>query len=173
MIYVGGDSVGIDACTFECSTRSDRKVFVTDSEDVIIGFSGSFRTGQLMRYSFTVPEQSAKKDDMAYMVTDFVDAIRSLQKDKGVTSKEHDTGLLVGFNGKLYVIESDFNVTSPLQNYAASGIGSQAALGAMHATAHLNMKPEPRIMLALAAAAEFNASVRAPFYIVKLPDEAK
>ncbi len=172
VIYVGGDSAGVDENSLEICTRLDEKVFVLD--DFIIGFSGSFRIGQLLRYALVVPDQPSRKDDMAFIVTDFVDAIRTMQKDKGSMTKEneleaHEAGLVVGYNGNLYVIESDFNVLKPADKYVASGLGAPVALGALHATENLNMKPEARIMLALAAAAHFNASVRPPFYILRHP----
>lgn len=177
VIYIGGDSAGVEAGSLAICGRADEKVFVTDSGEMAMGFCGSFRIGQLLRYSLTIPEQSAKKDDMAYLVTDFIDAVRNMQRDRGSLRKEneveeHDAGFLVGYNGKLYVIESDFQVGRPTDNYAAVGCGAQIALGAMYATKDSTLTPENRIRLALSAAAEYSAGVRAPFHIVKL-EQAK
>jgi len=172
-IYVGGDSAGVEESSLGICTRADEKVFLTDSEEMIVGFSGSFRIGQLLRYALTIPAQKVNQEDMAYLVTDFIDAVRTMQKDKGSMKKEneleeHSSAFLIGFNKKLYVVEQDFQVGRPLDNFAAVGCGADIALGAMYATKNLNMDPEERIKLALEASVEFNAGVRGPFVVLKL-----
>jgi ATP-dependent protease HslVU (ClpYQ) peptidase subunit len=176
VVYVGGDSAGVDVGSLAICGRADEKVFLTDSEEFIMGFCGSFRIGQLLRYALIPPDQPSKKDDMGYMVTDFIDAVRTMQKEKGSMQKEneleeHDAAFLVGYKGKLYVIESDFQVGRPIENYAAVGCGAQIALGAMYATRESTMTPEERITLALQAAVEYSAGVRPPFHILKLAPE--
>jgi ATP-dependent protease HslVU (ClpYQ) peptidase subunit len=172
-IYVGGDSAGVDASSLAICGRADEKVFITDAGDVVMGFCGSFRIGQLLRYAFVPPPQKVGQSDMAYMVTDFIDALRTMQKDKGSMKKEneleeHEAAFLTGYNGKLYVIESDFQVGRPIENYAAVGCGAQIALGALYATKDQLLSPEDRIRIALSAAVEYSAGVRPPFHIVKL-----
>lgn len=172
-VYIGGDSAGVEVSSLSIGGRADEKVFTTEGAEMAMGFCGSFRIGQLLRYALTLPPQKVNQDDMAYLVTDFIDAVRNMQRDKGSLKREneveeHDAGFIVGFNGKLYVIECDFQVGRPIENYASVGCGASIAQGAMYATKHLNMEPEARIRLALEAAAEYSAGVRAPFHIVKL-----
>lgn len=176
VVYIGGDSAGINSYSLGICGRADEKVFLTETEDMVMGFCGSFRIGQLLRYALTLPQQKVGQDDMAYLVTDFIDAVRTMQKDKGSLRKEneleeHDSEFIVGFNGKLYVVEGDFQVGRPIENFASVGCGADIALGAMFATKNLNMAPEDRISLALQAATEYSAGVRPPFHIVKLEAE--
>lgn len=173
-VYVGGDSAGVNVDTLSVCGRADEKVFLTESEDMAMGFCGSFRIGQLLRYALLVPPQKVGQDDMAYMVTDFIDAVRTMQKEKGSMKKEneleeHESAFIVGYNGHLYVVEQDFQVGRPIENYASVGCGSDIALGAMYATRNVRMSPEERIKLALQAAVEYSGGVRPPFHIVKLP----
>lgn len=173
VIYMGADSAGIDSSSLSISTRVDEKVFVAETNDFIMGFAGSFRVGQLLRYASDLPEQSNKKDDMAYMVTDFVDSIKNAQRDHGALRRdseieEHDAEFLVGYKGKLYIIESDFQVCRPIENYAAIGSGAQVALGALYALRDSSISPQNKIQLALNAASEYCAGVRPPFVILKL-----
>lgn len=172
-VYVGADSAATDPDDLSITLRADEKVFLTEDREFVMGFCGSFRVGQLLRYALVPPDQAKKKDDMAYMVTDFVDAVRTMQKDKGSMKKEneleeHDSEFIVGYKGKIYVIERDFQVGRPVENFTAVGSGALAALGAMHATASMKKNPEERIKLALSAAAAYCNGVRAPFHIVKL-----
>lgn len=176
VVYIGGDSAGVESVSLSICARADEKVFITDDDTFIMGFSGSFRIGQLLRYVFVPSDKPSKKDDMAYMVVDFIDALRAMQRDKGYLKRkneveEHDGPFLVGYNGALYSAEADFQVGRTLNGYAAVGSGAEIALGAMHATKSLRMKPEDRIKLALEASAEFCAAARAPFHILKLEPE--
>ena len=173
VVYVGGDSAGVDMNDLSIIVRADEKVFITDPPEFVMGFCGSFRVGQLLRYALITPEQSIKKDDMSYMVTDFVDAVRTVQRDKGSLHRENDienleAGFIVGYKSKLYVIEADFQVLQPVNNYVAIGTGAHIALGAMYATKDSRLKPEERVRIALEAAVEYSAGVRPPFNIVKL-----
>jgi ATP-dependent protease HslVU (ClpYQ) peptidase subunit len=169
-VWVGGDSAGIDGLSI-CN-RADEKVFI--NENLIMGFCGSFRIGQLLRYSLEVPEQSVKQtDDMEYLVNDFVDAVRELLNEKGAAKKEneleeHESSFIVGFKGKIYVVEEDYQVGRPRENYAAVGCGAQIALGALYATRNSNMQPQDRLRVALEAAAEYSAGVRGPFAFLSL-----
>jgi len=177
IIYVGADSAGVDEYTLSICSRADEKVFLSDDGSYIVGFSGSFRIGQLIRYAMSPPSQKVDQDDMSYIVTDFIDALRTMQKDKGSMKKEneleeHSSSFILGFNGKLYVIESDFSVGRPLENYASVGCGSSIAMGAMYATQHAPYSPEDRIKCALSAAAAYNAGVRPPFHVLKLESPA-
>lgn len=173
-MYVGADSAGSDD-DGAIRTRADEKVFVSDDEQMIIGFAGSFRVGQLVRYALAIPEQSIRKDDMSYMVTDFVDAIRSTLKDKGAltviddTSEQHDSELIVGYHGDLYIIDSDYQISKHVEEYAAVGSGAQVALGALYATKNnKDVLPQDRLLIALSAAAEYTSTVRGPFIIKSL-----
>lgn len=174
-VYVGGDSAGVEPYSLAICTRADEKVFLTDDGSMAMGFCGSFRIGQILRYALVVPEQGQRQDDMTYMVTTFIDAVRATQKDKGSMNKvaEHDVeaqdaSFLVGYNGKLYVIESDFQVGRPVDDYAAVGCGADIAMGALYATRGLSMLPTARITCALMAASEYSAGVRGPYHIVRL-----
>lgn len=169
-IYIGGDSAGIDG--YKLQTRSDEKVFINDQ--FIMGFTTSFRMGQLLRYSFSVPEHSYKKDDMTYLVTDFVDAVRDCFRDNGYLTRDSDVEsggtFLFGYRNSLYCMESDFQIAKSRSEFMACGCGDQVALGAMAASRSItNMKPEKRIELALQTAEEFSAGVRGPYTILMLP----
>lgn len=174
-IYMGADSAGSEVGGIAIRTRSDEKVFVADG--FIIGFAGSFRLGQLLRYSLTVPEQSSKQDDMLFMVDTFIDSIRYMLREKGVLSKESETEyqcgeFIVGYRGNIYMIEGDFQVACPIEDYMAAGSGDQAALGALYATEDMGIEPENRIRIALEAAQEYSLGVREPFNILKFENSS-
>lgn len=163
-IYMGGDSAGVAGLSI--SIRADEKVFINGP--FIMGFTTSFRMGQLLRYKFVPPPQASGIDDMRYMVTDFIDAIRKCFFDNGFGKKEDNQGgtFLVGYKGRLYSIAGDFQVGIVSDQYDSVGCGKDLALGALYATKR--MKPEQRVKLALEAAAFHNAGVVGPYVILKL-----
>lgn len=158
-VYIGADSLGVIKDTLEKSVRSDVKVFVNGN--FIIGCTTSFRMIQLLQYKFVPPEQPNGIDDMRFMVVNVIDAIKRCFKDNDYTNGQ----FLIGHKGKLYTIESDFQVSKGTLPYAAVGCGARFSLGAMFANSKL--KPEARVTNALEAAAEFSAGVGAPYLILK------
>lgn len=161
-VYIAGDSAGVAGLSL--TVRADEKVFRTG--DFLFGFCGSFRMGNLLRYKFVPPKQG-DADDITYMNTAFVDAVRQCLKDGGFARKkdeaEHGGNFLVGYHGQIYNIESDYQVGLPALPFDAIGCGFDLALGAMYVTP--TMEPRKRILKALKASEQFSAGVRAPFII--------
>ncbi|MGI0058198.1 MAG: hypothetical protein ACREBJ_00385 [Nitrosotalea sp.] len=168
-VYIGGDSAGVAGLSL--SIRADEKVF--GNGPFIMGFTSSFRMGQLLRYKLAPPAQTVHQEDMEYMVTSFIDSCRQCFSQNGFGDKEASVGgnFLVGYHGKLYNIEIDYQVGVPKLPFDAVGCGSDLALGAMFATEGLS--PEKRINAALLAASTFSAGVAPPFVILRLEDENK
>lgn len=167
-VYMGADSAGVSGSSLR--VRADEKVFVKD--DFIMGFTTSFRMGQLLRYKLQISPRAESIDVFRYMVTTFVEAARKCLKDGGFAEKkdEREKGgvFLVGYAGRLFSIESDYQVAEHLLPYAAIGCGADYALGVLFANGHL--KPGERILQALEAAEQFSAGVRRPFVIKELGD---
>jgi ATP-dependent protease HslVU (ClpYQ) peptidase subunit len=171
-IYLGGDSAGVAG--WDIVTRADAKVFCNGP--MIMGFTSSFRMGQLLRYTFTPPSHADDLSTSAYMCTVFINAIRDCLKAGGYAKKdsERESGgtFLVGYRGQLFQIADDYQVGEVAYPYNAVGCGAHIALGALHATASLEMKPKKRLTAALKAAEEFSNGVRGPFHIECLPEKS-
>lgn len=173
-IYIGADSSGVDG-HYNIRERLDSKVFIKNN--MIFGFTSSFRMGQLIRYQLVIPEQLPSKDDYTYMCTDFIEAIIKCFKDHGY-AKIHDNEIiggffLVGYKGKLYQIECDFQVAQINCNYDACGCGESYAMGAMEVLNRVDFMnkgytAELRIKEALSIAEKFSAGVSKPFNILCL-----
>lgn len=164
-VWIGGDSAGVSG--WALTARADEKVF--RNGPCVMGFTSSFRMGQLLRYSLTIPPQHEGVGDEEYMVTAFVDAVRECLKAGGYAKKENEVEaagqFLVGHRGTLWKVDSDYQVGRSLCGYAAVGCGDEFALGALHATA--GDAPKRRINRALYAAADHSAGVRPPFTVIR------
>ena len=160
-VYICGDSAGVSGTSIDI--RADEKVF--SNGPFIMGFTSSFRMGQLLRYKFDPPKQTVSQNDMEYMVVNFIDTVRKCFTDNGFGSTAMGGDFLVGYKGKLYRISGDFQVGIPTDPYYAIGCGSDLALGAMYAS--VGKKPEQRMTLALQAASKFSVGVAPPFVVIK------
>lgn len=178
-VSIGADSAGT-ADTGMQTIRVDRKVFRLgpsdhDEQDIphlILGGTTSFRMLQLLQYALEVPPYTNKTSIEKYLVTDFVDAVRACFKkggyDKRAGGEEQGGEFLVGWQGKLYHLFEDYQVSEAATGYDAVGDGESIALGVLFATQNLEMPSEERLLLALRAAAYHCQSVRPPFLIENL-----
>ena len=168
-VYIGGASASVSGWTRR--TTAQPKVF--RNGPFLIGYTTSFRMGQLLEHQLAVPESPEGASDMSYMVNQFVEAVRKLLKERGFAKVEANAEsggqFLVGFHDHLYSIGSDFQVGELAEGYDAVGSGADFALGAMAALDRL--APARRIRRALEIAASFNMGVCPPFHVksMKVP----
>jgi ATP-dependent protease HslVU (ClpYQ) peptidase subunit len=163
-VTIGGDSAGVGGTGL--TIRSDRKVW--KGGGWAWGFTTSFRMGQILRYSFT-PPPVAKGSLERYMTTSFVDGVRQALKDGGwaTTTNGNDAGgtFLVGHEGRLFAIHSDFQVEEAVDGILACGCGDDLALGAMYALPS-NWSAQRKVRRSLEVAAHLSSGVAGPFHVV-------
>lgn len=162
-VYIGGDSIASDGYSRNIMTQ--RKVFRVG--EFLIGYTTSFRMGQLLEHQLDVRQPEEHEIALHYMISGFADAVRRLFKDNGFSevnnNQERGGAFLVGYRGKLYLVQSDFSVLEYSSGIAACGAGEAYALGAMLALEAL--EPEDRIIRSLEVSAELCALVSQPFYV--------
>lgn len=162
-VWLGGDSAGISG--WDLTVRADPKVFRRG--DFLLGFTTSFRMGQLLRYRLQAPEHPLSMPTDEYLATSWVDAVRDCLKHGGWAKRdqEREAGgtFLVGYRGTLWAVHDDYQIEASVDNMLAVGCGDQAALGALYATR--SYPGRRRVQTALEAAERLCAGVRAPFVI--------
>lgn len=166
-VIIGGDSAGV--AYYSITSRSDEKVF--KNGPFLMGFTSSFRMGNLLRYSLIIPERR-NEDIVAFMNTKFIDAVRKCLKDGGYTpsSNSGDRGgtFLVGFEKQLFKVEGDFQVAISRENFDSVGCGEQFALGALFNMKDSNLSAREKVTKALDAANALSAGVCEPYTILSL-----
>jgi len=162
-VWMGGDSAGVSG--LDITVRADPKVF--RNGPYLIGFTSSFRMGQLLAYKLKAPLVEEGEDVFSFMVTRFVDAVRDCLKEGGYAQRTNDAeqggSFLVGFRRRLFSIQSDYQVCEALRGYHAIGCGADYALGSLAST--VGQEGESRLRRALEIAELFSGGVRAPFRI--------
>ena len=167
---IEGVTIGVDSASSNGHTvhpSASGKLF--RNGPLLLGFTTSWRMGQLLRYSMYVPTLDTWDVDR-WMATTFIDTVRRTLKDGGWASlkdgAEEGGTFLVGIAGRLYTVHGDYQATRSGHGYNSVGSGSTVALGALHSAAD---KPaHERAIAALTAAAEHVTSVAAPFEVVTI-----
>lgn len=160
-VFIGADSLGSNG--FSKEIRKEPKVF--HNGEFLIGGTSSFRMLDLLKWKFNPPTIKNGDDLHKFMCTEFVDAVRELFKDNGycITSGDWESGVfLVGVRGRLFKVESDFQVSE--HDYTSCGSGEKHALGSLF-TSKRN-SPVKDITKALEAAEYFMVSVQRPFVVL-------
>lgn len=178
-VVMGADSAGI-AEDFTLSVRRDPKVFW--SGRLLIGFTDSFRMGQLVRFGIEpdappvgdlVPPRDPS-DGLRFMVTEFVPKIREALKAGGSMCEESDgtdgSGqLLVAWDRQLFTVEGDLHVAELHDEYAAIGCAKDVCLGVLAARGEGT--GEDRVRAALAIAEHHSGGVRGPYLVLSTEEQ--
>ncbi len=171
-VWIGGDSAGTNSHSQQ-TIYANEKVFLVrndSGDEFLLGCGSSFRMIDLLKHMLHLPRYDGG-DIHRYMVVEFVEAVRTCLKDGGFAKKEDEKEeggyFLVGFQGRLFEIASDYHIAEATCGYNAIGTADDLALGVLFATQE-NDDPEARLTLALRAAAYHNSDVRGPFVIQRL-----
>lgn len=160
-VLMGADSAGVAGWSIR--TRLDPKIYRVGP--FLFGFTTSFRMGQLLGHSFECPAQGPDVSESRFMATTFIEALRSCLKSGGFARKDSETEqggvFLVGYRGRIFRIEQDYQVGEIAHEFEACGCGEEIALGSLYSTSHDSFAS--RVNTALNAAAEFSNGVRGPF----------
>ena len=149
---------------------SGKKIFYVG--DFLVGFSGSFRAGQIVRHEVQLPPITSQLELEKYLQTVFSKEIKKTLK-KHFTPKKIDTfNLLIAYEDKLFTLENDFTIL-PFAPYMAIGTGTPYALGALKALMDYKISTRTRITKAIEAAIHHCPSCRGAIYVEKWKQSKK
>ncbi len=161
--WIVGDSAANDSSDDTMRIREDPKVF--RNGPMIMGYAGSFRLAQVMRYELRIPPRPKGMEPFEFMVTKFIKAVKKCAHEHGINEEITESYVLVGYAGQLFCIEPNLQVAMNGSHFEAVGSGALLALGSMHTTSKLEMDPGQRMLLAMKAAAAFSRTVSPPFLL--------
>jgi ATP-dependent protease HslVU (ClpYQ) peptidase subunit len=172
-VYMGSDHAASDDKSGWIISRKEPKVFKVGQYG--IGFTDSFRMGQILQYNWTPPKYTPTKTNSGldkFMRTKFIDSIKDAFSQHGFGShspgQDAEGGIfIVGVEGRVFTVDEDFHVGEAVVNYMAEGSGAMFALGALYATKN-QKNPKMRMKVALEAATEFSMSVAPPFTYIQV-----
>ena len=165
-VWMGADSASTDGWMVrECVIPKTFRL-----GEVLIGYSSSFRMGQVLECHLELPVACDTTVPRLYVAGPLVEAIRSTLHRYHWATEEHNKqegcALLVGYRGHLFCIGDEYQVTEEADGYDAIGCGAKFALGAMYASSEI--PAAERIMVGLKAAAHLSGGVMPPFHVASL-----
>jgi len=169
-VWLGGDSAATNQ-NMDRSIIKDPKVFVRG--ELAFGVCGLPKVMDAVAHVIELPEQQPGTTDRAFMAGELVPVIRKGLKKLDCTAKHPQFGLvftggmLIGYRGRLYELQGNFQLCSTANGWASIGSGSPFAQGALHASKGKG-SPRKRILEALECATKGNAGVAPPYVIVSV-----
>lgn len=185
-IFMAGDRMGGNTARYETSQIANPKVFYKSLTidqgshgsrvgKMMIGYTSSFRLGQLLEYKFKAPKYDCGDSPISYMIEKFVPKVIDLY-DENYYGKKSDAEkmnggiILVAFKQKMFKIQNDFAVLEFTDNFMSCGCGSDYALAAMHIMHEDgNWGGESTVRRAILTAAKFSAYVDDTVDVLSLP----
>jgi ATP-dependent protease HslVU (ClpYQ) peptidase subunit len=157
-LYMGADGISTN-------TNGEHRPVVCEkifwNGQYLLGFTGSIRTGQLLKSEyFDPPDDIIKLPDAIYDHFSRKGVLGSDEEGMGI----QQSNFLIGFKGRLYDILSDFQLNETYGDYNSIGSGSMMALGSFYTSKRFKT-PEKRVLAALKAAAKFSFAVGPPYTI--------
>lgn len=170
-VYMGSDAMASDRWR-KFRGRSPKMARVGD--DLLVGWSGSIRMAQILAHEVTAPKLLPTEDVHKYLIKDFIPVVRGALKSGGVQEVKDGVesapgSFLVACRGRVFVVESDYQVYDEDMDFASVGSGEAFARGSLHATRD-NPDPQARVRMALEAASDLCATVAPPFFFETLGD---
>jgi ATP-dependent protease HslVU (ClpYQ) peptidase subunit len=134
----------------------------------IIGGAGDYRALQVVLHGWSPPLVTAKAKTNLYefVINKVAPSLKTTLQEAGIdfgkstdSDDKFELQLIIGINGILFEIDSDFAVAMNDNNFYGIGSGGDFALGALHAGA--------TILDAMRIAAINNNGTSAPFHILE------
>jgi len=168
-VYIGADSAAVAGGEIQATLLP--KVFQRGV--FLIGYTTSFRMGQLLWQHLNVRAQHDEETDEAYIICGLVEAVRACLKDHGyaevASNVETGSTFLVGHKNKLYRVSGDYGVIRCADGFDAVGCGEEYALGAMKALSLIGLDgPATSISQCLGIAEHFSTGVIGPWIVLEL-----
>ncbi len=166
-VWMGADSMAV---------RNEETKFTLDNPKVfrngefLIGCSHHIRPGQLLQYKLEPLPIQDDCDLMEYMVKWFVEDVRECLKKGGYAHIENGEEIggsfLIAVRGRLFGIDSMYQVAEHSAGYMAIGSGIKFCLASLYNTP--DQPPEKRVLAALMTAAYFDPFCGGPFVVERL-----
>ena len=164
-VLLGCDSAGASPQQTEIYSIKNTKIF--KAGPYALGFTTSYRLGQILRYETELPAPPPQENLDRFMATAFVESIRRTLETHSFSRGLGDHGsILVGVHGQLFTVGAEFQVLSEATSYAVVGSGRHAAYGALFALEGSKNTLRQKVEIALQAAQNFTTTVREPFHFI-------
>lgn len=166
-VFLGGDRAATDGGLGRTLIK-EPKVF--EKGDVGFGVCGLPKVMDVVQHVVELPPFNGG-DAKAYLVASVVPTVREALKKYECTEtarggqQQFHGAMLIGFRGRLFLMEGNFQLVEAAKPWAAVGSGQEPALGSLRQSKGL---ARDRLIEALEVSAENNAGVAPPFDVIEI-----
>lgn len=162
--HIASDSLGSNGHTK--GIYKNKKIF--KKGNMLIGYTSSYRMGQLLEHSMVVPERKVNQILDNYMYIDFVNAIRNLFKDNGylcINNNVESIGeFLILIEGRIFIMHNDLSMLESSDNFDSCGSGEDYARSTMYnLTNDEKLTPKEKLSKAIDTATQYVTTVGGEF----------
>jgi len=178
--YLAGDSMGYANVSWGTPV-SNPKVFKVKDKPIVLGYTTSFRMGQLLEFHPEIfPDLHRDKTEYTreYIIREVIPRLQGLYRESGWGKKDGDGAadggtFLIGVPGAVYTVQDNFAVLEHIHGYEACGCGCYAACASV-ATSCKNGVEDPKTILkaAMEVTVQYSPGVQPPFHYVTTDGEA-
>lgn len=168
-VYIAADSLGSgNGVKQQYKTPKLQRLELLERDGLLrakiamgIGYTTSYRMGDILRYVFEPPVIDVAEDENEYLVKQFIPELITCFDEHAYTKSKEGvkTGgnFLVALRGRLFHVQDDFSVLEPEMGYTAIGSGQEFALGSLYSNKSevASMKVEEAVL----AASTFSTTV--------------
>ncbi len=160
-VYFGWDS----AISNESEIRiiKNPKVFLIG--DIVIGFIGNSRVGQILKYYDSWAKNNKSIETLINSMREKLEEHNCLTMEDGMDLCS--SSFLIFYDKKLYEVDEFFQILELEDKYNAIGSGKYVALGCLYSNQKSKMSPIERITESLECSEKFTPFVRKPFSILE------
>lgn len=166
----GPDGVVIGTDSFlgseELRDLIDKPKWFYKGATLLIAYAGDLRPAQVAQHAPRFRRRSGSETAENYLQTVVSENIRQVHRKHDLW-KNSDWAFLIGYVGKLYMMQNDYSVCRSSYGYSAIGAGQFFALGALAAQPP-DWAAKTRAENALRAAARHSTNVSKPFYFASV-----
>lgn len=133
---------------------------------LVLAYYGGFREAQVLEHSLTIRQPRRNEKPMTFLTNAVAKVVQEGMDANGVhrNNGEVGAGFLLVYSGLLYTLQEDFSVVRSRRGYAALGIGSAYALGAL-AALRTRLPPREAITEALQHTCDWCPQVSKPITV--------
>lgn len=129
-IVLAGDKIGVSG-NFKAIIKEPKVFF---NCDFMIGYTTSFRMGQLLNHTWKPTKRKKDQSVENYIYVDTIGSIRKLFEENWFfdKTKEDDWGIFIlCYENKIFKVHTDMTITESMDHIAVCGSGREVAKGAL------------------------------------------
>ncbi|MCD0155828.1 hypothetical protein [Deinococcus sp. 6GRE01] len=140
---------------------------------LLIGLSGSVVVSDIIEHGWTPPSRAHGESAERFLAWTVSRSLRTLLREQAHVSTDRDgeyvnLNALIGYEGRLYYLSTEFSVLSLTAPFEAIGCGSDYAMGVLYAYSRMDgaarPSPEEQLTRAVEAACQFDVHCAPPIH---------